>query len=161
MKEIDYEGVRVDTCPGCEGEWLDADELKKIVARHEEVFTPDEIATVRETIDEPQAASREELKEAPSCPHCNVPMESFHYACTTGLVLDRCGQCRGIWMDKDELEHVQILGEEWEQRLEADKAKYGAVLSKVRTEQDAIERVSASRFGFVNTFLTGLLRLID
>lgn len=160
MKEIDYEGVRIDTCPGCEGEWLDADELKKIVARREEVFTSDEIAKVRETIDEPQAVSQDELKEALSCPCCNVPMESFNYACTTGLILDRCGACRGIWMDKDELERVQILGEKWEQRLEADKAKYGAILSKVRAEQEAFEGVSVSRFGVANAFMTGLLRLI-
>ena len=89
MKEIDYEGVRIDTCPGCEGEWLDADELKKIVARREEVFTSDEIAKVRETIDEPQAVSQDELKEALSCPCCNVPMERL----PRRAVFFRCPVC--------------------------------------------------------------------
>src|SRR5262245_24858425 len=34
------------------------------------------------------------------CPHCPVELESFT---SRGVELDRCGQCNGIWFDREEL----------------------------------------------------------
>ena len=30
LAAITYEGIRIETCPGCEGEWLDDNSLAKI-----------------------------------------------------------------------------------------------------------------------------------
>jgi len=38
LTTIDYEGVEIETCSDCHGEWLDADELGKIVRLREVKF---------------------------------------------------------------------------------------------------------------------------
>jgi len=124
------------------------------------VFTSDEIAQV-DGIDKPTVVGQEKLGGALACPKCNVAMKSFNYAYTSGVIIDKCPECGGIWLDKDELEHVQILAEEWAKKLEGDKAKYSGVLNKVREQHRSLDRVNVSRFGIMNAFMTGLLRLID
>ena len=37
-----YEGIRIETCPGCEGEWLDDSELGHVVRARETRFDPQE-----------------------------------------------------------------------------------------------------------------------
>lgn len=160
MAEIDYEGITVDTCRSCGGEWLDPDELKAVTARRETVFTPEEIAQV-EGVDQVTVVAQDELAEELSCPRCGARLRAFNYAYTSGVIIDKCPDCGGIWLDKDELEHVQILAEEWAGRMEADQQKYGSVLRKIRQRQDALDQVSVSRFGVVNALLTGMLRVID
>ena len=46
LNQIQKEGVKIEVCSGCHGEWLHAGELQKIVERHSEVFTPEEIASL-------------------------------------------------------------------------------------------------------------------
>ena len=41
-----------------------------------------------------------------SCPECSAPMREFNYAADSGIFLDRCDQCGGIWADKEELRSV-------------------------------------------------------
>ena len=43
LRTIDYEGMEIETCPGCEGEWLDAGELGHIVRTIEKTFTAEEV----------------------------------------------------------------------------------------------------------------------
>ncbi|PYK65735.1 MAG: hypothetical protein DME21_00290 [Verrucomicrobia bacterium] len=44
---VEYDGVMIEVCPDCKGEWLHAGELQKIVEHHDEVFTQEEIASRR------------------------------------------------------------------------------------------------------------------
>ncbi len=37
------------------------------------------------------------------CPQCGVDLESELFY---GLDIDRCGECRGVWLDKDSLEKL-------------------------------------------------------
>ena len=30
LETINYEGIKIETCPGCEGQWLDSGELERI-----------------------------------------------------------------------------------------------------------------------------------
>ncbi len=161
MQEILYEGVKIDTCPNCEGEWLDRDELKQIVKRREEVFTPDQIAQVQASIEGSEPAPAADDSPALACPRCGAEMRRFRYAGTTQVLIDRCPACGGIWFDKDELEQVQILVESWEKRIEQDKEKFKAVLQQIRRQHEAEPRVSVSRFRLVNALMTGLLRVFD
>ncbi len=37
------------------------------------------------------------------CPKCNGPMRSYE---RNGVMVDQCGDCRGIFLDRGELEHL-------------------------------------------------------
>ncbi|QDC08469.1 hypothetical protein FHY55_04060 [Oceanicola sp. D3] len=38
-----------------------------------------------------------------NCPHCNIPLSM---ADRTGIEIDFCPQCRGIWLDRGELDKI-------------------------------------------------------
>lgn len=155
LRPVEYDGVTVEVCSDCKGEWLHAGELQKLIEHHDEVFTPEEIASlaaVNKEIFTAEKADKDEL----NCPVCGtVQMEHFNYGDTSGVILHKCPQCGGIWTDKDQLEKVEELVDGWKADLEQDEEKYGPILQKIEVEeQRELDRaVSISRFGFVNAVL--------
>jgi hypothetical protein len=155
LNSIQYDGVQIEVCPGCGGEWLHSGELQKIVEHHAEVFTPKEIASIDAVNKEIFTAEKDDHDEL-NCPHCeNVRMEHFDYGNTSGIVLHKCIECGGVWTDKDQLKKVEELVDGWKEYLNQDSAKYGSVLKKIelKEQQDLDKGVSISRFGFVNAVL--------
>ncbi len=157
---IEYEGVEVETCPQCKGEWLDAEELKHIVKAVDKTFSQEEITSldaINRSIISEDDSPENELK----CPKCDdAQLARFVYAATTGMSLDKCMQCGGIWLDDTELEKVQILAEEWKKKLGEDLEESAPVLDKIRqrSEEAEEEQTRLSRIPFVNSILK---RLID
>lgn len=159
---VEYEYAIIETCPECGGEWCDRHELLQITKTLEEKFTADEVAQVR-GIDDLQITARDELAHDLVCPKCaDTRLVSFNYSGTSGLILDKCPRCNGIWLDRDELEHAQILVEEWEKRLDDDRAAHGGTLKKLRTEL-AADLGDAYAAGPVGRFLgyNALMRLYE
>jgi len=147
--------VNVDVCPDCKGEWLFAGELLKIVEHHDEVFTPEEIAAQNAVNKEIFTAEKDDNDEL-NCPACvDIRMEHFNYGDTSGIILHKCTECGGIWMDKDQLQRVEEVVDGWKADLNQDIAKFGVTLQKIdREEQKELDQdVFISRFGFVNSVL--------
>jgi Zn-finger nucleic acid-binding protein len=152
---VGYDGVNVESCPGCKGEWLHAGELEKIVEHHDEVFSEEELASLDPVSKEVFTAEKDDHDEL-NCPCCEgVQMEHFNYGDTSGIILHKCDECGGIWADKDELQKIEEVVDGWKECLAQDTAKYASVLEKVDVqEQKELDRsVSISRFGFVNCIL--------
>jgi hypothetical protein len=150
-----YDGVEIEVCPGCKGEWLFAGELQKIADHHDEVFTPEEIAALDAVNTEKFTAEKDDHDEL-NCPCCdNVQMEHFNYGDTSGIILHKCKQCDGIWMDKGELEKIEELVDGWKADLGDDAGKFDSVLQKIDVEEqkELDQAVSISRFGFFNRVL--------
>jgi hypothetical protein len=154
LNAVEYDGELVQVCSQCKGEWLASGELEKIVQHHDEVFTPEELASVPGVNKDVFTAEKDDHDEL-NCPECGVQMEHFNYGDTSGVILHKCTQCNGIWMDKDELKMVEELVDGWKARLGQDLATYGPVLQKIQMKEEADfgREVSISRFGFVNAFL--------
>lgn len=38
------------------------------------------------------------------CPRCNIDMQSIHYS---GITVDKCPECSGVWLDQGEERFVQ------------------------------------------------------
>jgi Zn-finger nucleic acid-binding protein len=155
LKTVEYDGVNIEVCSGCKGEWLHSGELEKIVEHHDEVFTPDEISSL-EAVNKEIFTNESEDHDELNCPVCEkVQMEHFNYGDTSGIILHKCLQCGGIWMDKDQLLKVEEVVDGWKDCLNADMAQYGEILDKIEVEdQKALDKsVSISRFGFVNAVL--------
>jgi Zn-finger nucleic acid-binding protein len=96
----------VQECEACHGLWLSAREL------HEAV---DEAAPDLAWLDFDiwRDAGQFSVTERPmKCPQCGTPMLTLEYA-DTGIQVDYCRSCEGIWLDADELPKiVRALNEE-------------------------------------------------
>lgn len=155
LQSVEYDGQKVEVCPACKGEWLFAGELQKIVEHHDEVFTPEEIASMDAVNKETLTAEKDDHDEL-NCPACgDVRMEHFNYGDTSGIILHKCTECGGIWMDKDQLQKIEEVVDGWKSDLGKDEGKYDSVLQKIDVEeQKELDRdVSISSFGFVNKVL--------
>jgi Zn-finger nucleic acid-binding protein len=155
LQSVEYDGQKVEVCSGCKGEWLFAGELQKIVEHHDEVFTPEEIASLDAVNKEIFTAEKDDKDEL-NCPACgDVRMEHFNYGDMSGIILHKCTECDGIWMDKDQLTKIEEVVDGWKADLGGDANKYDSVLQKIDVEeQKELDRdVSISSFGFFNALL--------
>jgi Zn-finger nucleic acid-binding protein len=154
LKPVVYDGQEIELCSGCKGEWLSSEELGKIVEHHDEIFTPEEVASIQGINREIFTAEKDDHYEL-NCPSCGEEMEHFNYGDTSGIILHKCVECDGIWMDKDQLRKVEIVIDGWKDALKEDMATYGPILKKIKAqEEEEMDRnVSISKVGFVNSIL--------
>ena len=158
MRPISYEGVAVHTCDACGGEFIGPAEMAHIIAAREQRFTPelDEAMGEFTPIFGLVASETERLLD---CPVCETPMTVINFGGDTGVHVDRCGACQGLWLDLEELEKVQILMERWQ---DAAPAQLGAIaadleIARRRAVESARAQFGASRFSFVNALINRLL----
>jgi Zn-finger nucleic acid-binding protein len=95
--------VEIDVCPACRGLWLDAKELAKI----DDNFFVD----VEEMELEKAEAGADD--GALRCPRCEgAPrLDKVHPRKFQQLIIDRCPECRGFWLDRGELEKIQDVSD--------------------------------------------------
>ncbi len=100
------DGVEIEECNECGGMWLDANELRTLTGG---VEPPD-------SIQEPVAVENEQTNEQPPeensmlCPKCdNRKLTAFIYDDDTGIELDYCPDCGGLWLDKNELQQIEFF----------------------------------------------------
>lgn len=86
-------GVTVDRCDRCGGMWFDAHELDRWLAD----YYPDLPQPPEHRIPRRGVGGR-------PCPRCHKPMDTAGW---TGLVLDRCPECHGIFAEAPELSTME------------------------------------------------------
>ncbi len=159
LRVVEYDGIQIEVCSDCRGEWLHAEELEKIIEHHDHIFSARDLAAL-DTIKHPVVPVEDQDHDVLNCPHCEtIEMDRFNYADASDLQLHKCSECGGIWADKDQLEKVEELLDGWKASLAEDTDTFGPVLKKIATEErKELDRdVSISRFGMVNTILRRLL----
>ena len=107
-----YKGdIEVESCPQCNGMWLDADELDTLEDRE---FDADNFKG--------SLVHRAEITKYP-CPHCGEPLHEFQYRLYS-LKIDYCANNgHGYWLDGGEAERVLELMDKREKEI---KRKYSA-----------------------------------
>jgi Zn-finger nucleic acid-binding protein len=87
-------------CANCQGQWINSFQFSKWVEQHR--FNHH---------DQPSSQHLEltsnETKSAKVCPECGRIMAKFKVGYSLPFSLDRCGNCGGIWFDKNEWEILQ------------------------------------------------------
>ncbi len=158
MQEIEYEGVRIYRCEQSGGEFLSADALAHVARTRTENFCPDlekELDSHAPTFGVPEEARARQL----TCPIDGTPMDVINYAGDTNVIVDRCPDCGSIWLDRGELERLQIILEKYDAESRNQIAMIQGRLDEARS--DAERRVdgafSGSRFAFINRLVNGLL----
>jgi len=132
LETSDYQGVALEACSRCGGQWLDPEHLK----------------TILDTLEAPQGhpaqpgnvVDRRKAKENLPCPSCGQQLEPFNYAGDTGIILDKCFRCGHIWLDAGELEEVQRAVGESRRGLERDVKRFSADLHEVEVREDRREQ---------------------
>jgi len=164
LRTVDYEGIAVETCDGCNGQWLDDGELGKIVQVRQVRFDPQERRAIAESTTI-KGVKLEDVDRDLRCPKCGGTTDAVNYGGDSGIIIDRCTSCRGIWVDADELEKIQMLVEGWDDALPEDLKKYGPKLRDISAKLDQDDDVRVSRLplvgGFINAAINGLLDLTD
>ena len=116
----------VDMCAECGGAFFDHGELSRLTRKEQPAFTKLEALVKPDSSTPPKVVDRGKLR----CPACSAPMDRYEYASCSGVLLDRCTACSGIWIDEGELgriaEHLErgerVMdddgdgGERWEAR---------------------------------------------
>lgn len=160
-----YEGIAIDGCSRCRGEWLDSEELGKITRLREVKFDPQLRRAAAEAASL-QGVPVEERERRVICPKCYVPMDPVNYGGGSGIVVDRCPECGGFWLDHKELEGVQVVVEGWEDALPEDLARHSERLHdvalgiEVLDETDEIRESRLPAIGpFINACVNGVIRL--
>ncbi len=158
LKEIHFEGVKLHSCDGCGGEFVTPEALAHIVNTRDEKFTP----AMRKTV-----AGRKPVAGIPAdmplrkmtCPACGSKTTTMNYAVDTGVCVDRCDVCGGIWLDKDELEHIQIILEQAEDAFPTKMTAAQRELQKAKEQASSQTSgaFEASRLSFVNAIVNRFL----
>ena len=160
LSTVTYEGVDVETCNVCSGCWLDAEELGTIVRLREQRFTAAQRSAI-DTAGQLPGIPVEDIERDIVCPGCNASTVPINFGGDTGIIIDRCPQCRGIWLDVGEIEHIQMLVEAWKANLPEDLRSYGPMLDRVAAELEAGNQVTVSTLPlvarFINAAINGIL----
>lgn len=88
----------IEQCPECEGAWFDQGELAKVDKIIEPVL-----------VEFRNIPARKEQNKALTCPSCeNLQLlKKVQHPRDYKVIVDYCPVCKGIWLDKGELEAIQ------------------------------------------------------
>lgn len=102
--------IKVEACSCCGGMWLEQRDLESIqeVREHdyiEEFFKMEDLGCRAYEL------ALQKQGRVLQCPRCRRELETREYARCSQVMIDVCPQCHGIWLDKGELESVEIFFE--------------------------------------------------
>jgi Zn-finger nucleic acid-binding protein len=152
---VDYQGVHIETCPACGGDWLDAGELRSITEARQTRFSEQECLAVAKAA-KITHVDLTALDRHLMCPKCGTATHPVNYGYDSGLIIDECAKCGGIWLDCGELEKIQQLVEGWNDQLPDDMAQYGPKLKQIEAQVDRDEQVHISHVRLVNAAINGV-----
>lgn len=97
---MDFKGIALDECSKCSGRWFDRHELRKAKDK-----TDDDLRWLDFDLFDEEADKFAVAKANEQCPKCSIKMDSLTYE-NSGIVIDRCTRCKGVWLDNGEFEKI-------------------------------------------------------
>lgn len=159
-----FNGTDVDICTARQcGIWFDAGETGAV-----------ELSDSLEGIDEafagaftPRPVSESLAERERTCPRHEKALERYEWNLGSGIVLDRCPDCGGIWMDSGEVEGYAGYVKRFRRNPPELTPELRAKLIEARTEverkfDEALDSVTHSHvqwdFGLVDDMLRALIK---
>ena len=99
LKQVKIAGVKVDHCENCGGLWFDKDELKLTRDSRDKDLSWLEVDLWN---DKNKIAVSD---QSGNCPKCNKSLFKVKYG-DSDIMVDVCLDCRGVWLDKKELDKI-------------------------------------------------------
>lgn len=100
--------IEINRCPSCSGMWLDKGELNKLTDKNKQMV---EYNTV-----EYDSGIHADKYPRRNCPQCGKAMKKVDLLKDTPIIYDFCPDCRGFWLDKNELKETKAYLEKRKQR---------------------------------------------
>ena len=104
LHRMAYRGLVLDQCSGCRGVWYDADELGAFLERY--LAEHPDLPSARLTLSQESSTIAPAGEGERSCPRCDFPLEKYNYGYDSGIILDRCHACEGVWVDGEEVQRL-------------------------------------------------------
>ena len=105
---------------------------------------------------------KQEQQNIVRCPKCQSGMMAVNYEYSSGIILDRCPNQDGIWLDGKELEKIQLHREHWDEEFKNNKKDWeslvNSVMNKKKTTVDENNRrkMRPTKY-FVNSIIRKLI----
>lgn len=115
LEFIQYEGFRIQGCPGCKGHFLEKRRLQSI--ERTKRLKPEELK------EEASTDFRADTKKKISCPRCGISMDKRPIPSPVPICLDECRNCEAIWLDGGELALLQLAHEASRKSLNNEELK--------------------------------------
>ena len=122
LSAMQYEGLVLQLCMNCEGYMVARPQISRILARQQQFIAPavERLGQViQQACRSPQSYGRPltvHSEFALPCPACGKALQRSLYSAAYPVEIDLCGTCDIMWFDKNELELLQYLYEEYEPR---------------------------------------------
>ena len=104
-----HQYVEFDICMDCRGIWVSGEQFRALavkVAADGQVESSAILSFKARKVLRPGEDNPMRI-----CPKCTLAMREFNYAYDSNILLDRCEQCKGIWLDPNEIidiaKHIQ------------------------------------------------------
>lgn len=123
MKSFTKEDLEFEACITCGGFWFDFGELKEAIAWEEAEIDLEDQEDILKGDDEPDHSHHF------NCIKCEVPMEEREYAYDSGIHIDGCHECKGIFVSADDLDQIRQFLHSSKNSNEAKNAHYQAQLA--------------------------------
>jgi len=110
-EKVKISDVVIDRCPSCSGLWFERDELrlakdKKLKdARWLDIEIKDKSLNWIEFDLWKDESKFKAEKDVKFCPHCQTSLYEIDYG-DSGVKIDVCGVCKGIWLDRGEFKKI-------------------------------------------------------
>lgn len=145
LKPALREDAEVDSCPSCQGIWVDLIEERNLVKLKPQVFTIAELKRLRKLY---KPLGKTEPVRYVSCPVCGGFMNRINWGSHSGVIVDRCEK-HGSWYDEKEAEkireYVALGGVEYE-KYKFAQSGLSDVLYKLDREVTRLDREIGSAY---------------
>ena len=133
LKRQTYESfLEIDKCPECHGIWLDKGELEKAQDLKVNDYSTD-LAKMPNLVKAAFEQAKQLQKNDLKCPSCNEQMFKKEASIASQVIVDKCSKCFGFWLNKGELEALEIFFERHSANTEEVRkgiwAKFGDLFS--------------------------------
>lgn len=96
--------LEIDVCLKCRGVWFDEGEFRSAVRSIASFELPEKYQV---SLPKEKSPALHLHERNLSCPKDGAKLETLHYDPPSGIYLDRCGKCGGIWLDGGEISLVK------------------------------------------------------
>jgi Zn-finger nucleic acid-binding protein len=113
LKAIKYEGEFVDQCALCGGLWCSLNSIEIILKKRIQKFDKETIQIAKDYNFPSLELEMKKVKvEARKCLECDEDMKKHDFSKSINISIDRCLKGHGVWLDKDEIDRIQVLVED-------------------------------------------------
>lgn len=122
VKKRYEESIEVDSCPTCEGIWLDKGELSQIQGIQINDYKS-ELERIPDYVGKSILIVKSKNTPAIKCPVCNSELERREYGYGSQVMIESCVNGHGVWLDKGELKDLEVFYER--SRMETSQIRKG------------------------------------